>query len=153
MKADRREQLAALFERIGVDPEKALGAPPTIDQVSTAPARAVEWVGKVNPEYEYYRASSMNDVELSLKLETEGYVACADEVTLAGCSTSNDVILMRRRDTAIAIEREQEAARERARMGILEAPGKGDRGAEATQTTQRRSATRRVSIHEKQAAA
>ncbi len=152
MKTERREQLKALFERIGVNPDKALGAPPTIDQLSSSPARVVEWVGKVDPQFEYYRASSMNEQELALKLETEGFVACDEEVKLAGCSTSNDVILKRRRDVAQKVEREQEQARERARMGIVEGPGVGNKGPE-TVTTQRRSATRRVEIHEKQAAA
>lgn len=110
---------ADYLRSIGVDPDAALGSPPTLDSIQPERTDMPTFVGPVNPELEYFRANRTNTAEVKRLLEVDGYAVADQSIKLDGCSTPDDLTLVRRPDVGIAIERRRyEARRERRRGGI-----------------------------------
>ena len=111
---------AEYLKSLGLDPAAAMAPPPSLDTLAPEQADGPRWVGAVNPELEYFRATKANAAEVRSLLAHEGYTVLGDQsVRYDGCSDENDIILVRRREVGVAIEKRRYAQRCARRRGAI----------------------------------
>lgn len=111
---------AEYLRSIGLDPTAAMAAPPRLESLKPERAEGPVFVGAVDPDLEYFRATRKNPVELRGLIDNEGYTVVPDGVRYDGCSDENDVILARRKDVRVALERRRLAQRTARRRGAVQ---------------------------------
>jgi hypothetical protein len=99
------------LRKAGVDTQ-ALAEPPQISELKPELGRTHRFVGNVDEgQFQYMRATAQNPQELKNLIERDGYVV-APGVELEGVKGPEDVILRRRRDTAVQLEQRRKNERD-----------------------------------------